>query len=191
MKPSAGPAGPRGRMLPAVPNSSPGQFTPIQSPSHQGGKHNTTSIPTSSPSTYHSNNVKTNQGILRQSQSSSDKYSEEGSHNYVNIPAEPNRQPEYANIPISAGSSRPNSTTSFAEIQQAKQKRQQLEQQRRRESTGSGRFLVENTTSSRLVSNAMTEMMQNNLSNNGSSQVRHRSASQASLTSSSTTGIQC
>ena len=143
----------------------------------------------SSPSTYHSNDVKTSQAILRQNQASSDNYSKEGNHNYINVPSELNQQPEYANVPISSGSSRPNSTTSFAEIQQAKQKQQQLEQQRRRESTGSGRFLVENTTSSRLVSNAMSEMMQNNLSNNGSSQARHRSSSQASLTSSSTTGI--
>ena len=188
-KPSAGPAGPRGRMLPAVPSPSLSPFKPIQSPIHQGGTNNMISASRSSPSTYHSNDVKTSQAILRQNQASGDTYLNEGNHNYINVPSELNHQPEYANVPVASGSSRPNSTTSFAEIQQAKQKQQQLEQQRRRESTGSGRFLSENTTSSRLVSNAMSEMMQNNLSNNVSSQARHRSSSQASLTSSSTTGI--
>jgi hypothetical protein len=74
-------------------------------------------------------------------------YSNEGNHNYVNIPNNVSQIQQrqlpataiapsalYANIPASAtGSaniySRPNSTTSFAEIQQAKQKQQQLEQQ--------------------------------------------------------------
>ena len=176
-------------MLPAVPSPSPSPFKPIQSPIHQGFTNNTVATSRPSPSTYHSNEVKTSQAILRQNQASSDNYSKEGNHNYVNVPSELIQQPEYANVPLSSGSSRPNSTTSFAEIQQAKQKQQQLEQQRRRESTGSGRFLVENTTSSRLVSNAMSEMMQNNPCNIGGSQARHRSSSQASLTSSSTTGI--
>ena len=193
-KPSAGPAGPRGRMLPAVPSPSPSPFKPIQSPVHQIGANANDSKGNATP-TYHVNNVTTNQSIVRQNQlTHGDKtYSSEGNHNYVNFPASEVQQPHpaYANIPLSSGNSRPNSTTSFAEIQQAKQKQQQLEQQRRRESTGSGRFLMENTTSSRLVSNAMSEMMQNHILNGNSNQSRHRSASQASLASSSanTTGI--
>ena len=192
-KPSAGPAGPRGRMLPAVPSPSPSPFKPIQSPIHQNGANANDSKGNATP-TYHVNNVITNQSIVRQNQfTHGDKtYSSEGNHNYVNFPASELQQPHpaYANVPLSSGNSRPNSTTSFAEIQQAKQKQQQLEQQRRRESTGSGRFLMENTTSSRLVSNAMSEMMQNHILNGNSNQSRHRSASQASLASSSanTTG---
>ena len=183
-------------MLPAVPSPSPSPFKPIQSPIRQVVTNNTTSTPTStSPSTYHQNNVKNNQPILRQTQISSDNYSKEpNQHNYANFPSEVQQQPAYANVeppivPVSSGSSRPNSTTSFAEIQQAKLKQQQLEQQRRRESTGSGRFLSENTSSSRLVSNAMSTMMQSNASNGNAVQTRHRSSSQASLTSSSATGI--
>ena len=188
-KPSAGPAGPRGRMLPAVPSPSPSPFKPIQSPIHQNGANANDSKGNATP-TYHVNNVATNQSIVRQNQLN---HGDKGNHNYVNFPASEVQQPHpaYANIPLSSGNSRPNSTTSFAEIQQAKQKQQQLEQQRRRESTGSGRFLMENTTSSRLVSNAMSEMMQNHVLNGNSNQSRHRSASQASLASSSanTTGI--
>ena len=189
-KPSAGPAGPRGRMLPAVPSPSPSPFQPIHSPIHHNGA-NKNESPTNTTSTYHVNNVKINQGIVRQNQftQGDNMYSREGNHNYVNFPPSEIQQPHpaYANVPPSSGSSRPNSTTSFAEIQQAKQKQQQLEQQRRRESTGSGRFLMENTTSSRLVSTAMSEMMQNNAINSNSHQSRNRSASQASLASSSAT----
>ena len=207
-KQSTGMAGPRGRMLPAVPSPSPSPFKPIQSPVRQGGNNHTSS----SPSTYHPNNIKTNQAhtkhtILAETlnNGSDVMYSNEGNHNYVNIPNNVSQIQQrqlpataiapsalYANIPASTtGSasiySRPNSTTSFAEIQQAKQKQQQLEQQRRRESTGSGKFVVE--TSSRLVSNAMNGMLQNpndNLSDSSQTQ-RHKSSSQASLTSSSTT----
>ena len=201
-------AGPRGRMLPAVPSPSPSPFKPIQSPVRQGGNNHTST----SPSTYHPNNIRTNQAhakhtnLAETSNNGSDvMYSNEGNHNYVNIPnnvsqIQQRQLPQtaiapsalYANIPASTtGSasiySRPNSTTSFAEIQQAKQKQQQLEQQRRRESTGSGKFVVE--TSSRLVSNAMNGMLQNpndNLTDSSQTQ-RHKSSSQASLTSSSTT----
>ena len=208
-KQSTGMAGPRGRMLPAVPSPSPSPFKPIQSPVRQAGKNHTST----SPSTYHPNNIKTNQAHTKHTNlaetlinGSDVVYSNhEGNHNYVNIP---NNVPQiqqrqlpataiapsalYANIPASTSGSaniysRPNSTTSFAEIQQAKQKQQQLEQQRRRESTGSGKFVVE--TSSRLVSNAMNGMLQNpndNLSDSSQAQ-RHKSSSQASLTSSSTT----
>ena len=207
-KQNTGMAGPRGRMLPAVPSPSPSPFKPIQSPVRQAGKNHTST----SPSTYHPNNIKTNQAhtkhtILAETlnNGSDVMYSNEGNHNYVNIPNNVSHIQQrqlpataiapsalYANIPASsAGSasiySRPNSTTSFAEIQQAKQKQQQLEQQRRRESTGSGKFVVE--TSSRLVSNAMNGMLQNpndNLSDSSQTQ-RHKSSSQASLTSSSTT----
>ena len=184
-KPSAGPAGPRGRMLPAVPSPSPSPFKPIQSPVHQIGANANDSKGTGTP-TYHTNNVTPNQYQFTQGDKT---YLSEGNHNYVNFPSSEMQQhhPAYANIPIASGNSRPNSTTSFAEIQQAKQKQQQLEQQRRRESTGSGRFLVENTTSSRLVSNAMSEMIQNHTVNASSHQARHRSASQASLASSSAT----
>ena len=190
-KPSAGPAGPRGRMLPAVPSPSPSPFKPIQSPIHQNGA-NANDSKGNATSTYHVNNATTSQPIVRQNQfTQGDKtYSSENNHNYVNFPASELHQqphPAYANIPLSSGNSRPNSTTSFAEIQQAKQKQQQLEQQRRRESTGSGRFLMENTTSSRLVSNAMSEMMQSHALNGSSNQTRNRSASQASLVSSSAT----
>ena len=207
-KQGTGMAGPRGRMLPAVPSPSPSPFKPIQSPVRQAGNNHTSS----SPSTYHPNNIKTNQAhtkhtILAETlnNGSDVMYSNEGNHNYVNIPNNVSQIQQrqlpataiapsalYANIPASTtGSasiySRPNSTTSFAEIQQAKQKQQQLEQQRRRESTGSGKFVVE--TSSRLVSNAMNGMLQNpndNLSDSSQTQ-RHKSSSQASLTSSSTT----
>ena len=201
-------AGPRGRMLPAVPSPSASPFKPIQSPVRQAGNNHTSS----SPSTYHPNNIKTNQAhtkhtILAETlnNGSDVMYSNEGNHNYVNIPNNVSQIQQrqlpataiapsalYANIPASTtGSasiySRPNSTTSFAEIQQAKQKQQQLEQQRRRESTGSGKFVVE--TSSRLVSNAMNGMLQNpndNLLDSSQTQ-RHKSSSQASLTSASTT----
>ena len=172
-------------MLPAVPSPSPSPFKPIQSPVHQIGANANDSKGTGTP-TYHTNNVTPNQYQFTQGDKT---YLSEGNHNYVNFPSSEMQQhhPAYANIPIASGNSRPNSTTSFAEIQQAKQKQQQLEQQRRRESTGSGRFLVENTTSSRLVSNAMSEMIQNHTVNASSHQARHRSASQASLASSSAT----
>ena len=190
--------GSRGRMLPAVPSPSPSPFRPIQSPVRQASSNkNTTS---STPPTYRPTASKTNQPILSYD-NITNTISEGNQHNYVNFTSEQQhtQQPAYANIttiPISSGTSRPNSTTSFAEIQQAKQKQQQqLEQQKRRESTGSGRLLVENTTSSRLVSNAMNGMMQNNVTMatvngiaNGSTHIRPRSSSQASLTSSSTTG---
>ena len=178
-------------MLPAVPTQSSGPFRPIQSPLHQSGSNNNNMISTTTttPTTYHHPNpLKASQQILRHVHNAGNKHLAEGNHNYVNFSSEMPPQPAYANISIPPGPSRPNSTTSFAEIQQAKQKQQQIEQQRRRESTGSGRFLVENTTSSRLVSNAMSEMMQNNLSNSNVSQARARSSSQASLASSSTTG---
>ena len=207
-KQNTGMAGPRGRMLPAVPSPSPSPFKPIQSPVRQAGNNHTSS----SPSTYHPNNIKISRehakhtNLAETLNNESDvMYSNEGNHNYVNIPNNVSQIQQrqlpataiapsalYANIPASAtGSaniySRPNSTTSFAEIQQAKQKQQQLEQQRRRESTGSGKFVVE--TSSRLVSNAMNGMLQNpndNLSDPSQTQ-RHKSSSQASLTSSSAT----
>ena len=202
-RPAQGPDGQRGRILPAVPiSSSPSPFKPIHPPSHQNNstKNMVGGTPTSKQ-TYHANsssNIIANPAAVTKNNAPMNQTKQ---HNYNNsLPAkQPQHPPAYANITTTTAAamnstcSRPNSTTSFAEIQYAKQKQQQLEQQKRRESTGSGRLLDENNTSSRLVSHAMSEMIQSHSYNNSNTNItahHAQSSSQASLASSSPTGIQ-